>query len=352
MTDPNKLQPHELAHEVLQDTAMDQALDWLIALQCPQPGQQAQFEAWLASDPSHAEAFVKAQTAWGGAPVHSAAVALNAPRKPSAWRRIKPHWKPLATAAVLLLGLVSFSNLPMRLQADHLTVVGERQRLQLDDGSKVLLNTNSAFSSSIKDHQRVARLYQGEAFFEVLPSRGLPLEIDAGPVRASVRDTAFAVRYLNGEAQVQVPRGDVDLPGPQQAGACLPILIGCVRPVPRGRGNTEDHAAPLPPSHLRLGRPPLRWPALQPRRVHEALDARRPCRRCLQIVCLVGVHIRDVPPTRGVFHLRTPQHRAPHCTTSRLRVRAAHGTDCRARRCSTSRCPTVAGEGRAHEPLD
>ncbi|MBN0977552.1 FecR domain-containing protein [Pseudomonas hygromyciniae] len=211
MTDPNKLHPHELAHEVLQHAAMDQALDWLIALQCPQPGQQAEFQAWLDADPSHAQAFAKAQTAWGGAPVHSAAVALNAPRKPSAWRRIKPHWKPLATAAVLLLGLFSFSNLPVRLQADHLTVVGERQRLQLDDGSKVLLNTNSAFSSTIDEHQRIARLYQGEAFFDVAANRGLPLQIDAGPVRASVSDTAFAVRYLNGEAQVQVQRGDVDL---------------------------------------------------------------------------------------------------------------------------------------------
>ncbi|NMY02872.1 DUF4880 domain-containing protein [Pseudomonas sp. WS 5059] len=211
MTDPNKLHPHELAHEVLQHAAMDQALDWLIALQCPQPGQQAEFQAWLDADPSHAQAFAKAQAAWCGAPVHSAAVALNAPRKPSAWRRIKPHWKPLATAAVLLLGLFSFSNLPVRLQADHLTVVGERQRLQLDDGSKVLLNTNSAFSSTIDEHQRIARLYQGEAFFEVAANRGLPLQIDAGPVRASVSDTAFAVRYLNGEAQVQVQRGDVDL---------------------------------------------------------------------------------------------------------------------------------------------
>ena len=211
MTDPNKLRPHELAREVLQDTAMDQALDWLIALQCPQPGQQAAFQAWLAQDPAHAHAFSKAQSAWGGAPVHSAAVALAAPRRPSAWRRVKPHWKPLATAAVLLLGLFSFSDLPVRLQADHLTVVGERQRLQLDDGSHVLLNTHSAFSSRIQDHQRIARLYQGEAFFDIAPARGLPLEIDAGPVRASVRDTAFAVRYLNGEAQVQVQRGDVDL---------------------------------------------------------------------------------------------------------------------------------------------
>jgi transmembrane sensor len=112
---------------------------------------------------------------------------------------------------VLILGLFSFSNLPMRLQADHLTVVGERQRLQLEDGSKVLLNTNSAFSSTINDQQRVARLYQGEAYFEVPPQPGQPLEIDAGLVTASVRDTAFAVRYLDGVTQVQVQRGDVDL---------------------------------------------------------------------------------------------------------------------------------------------
>ena len=99
----------------------------------------------------------------------------------------------------------------MRLQADHLTVVGERQRLQLEDGSTVLLNTNSAFSSTIDDRQRVARLYQGEAFFDVSANRSQPLQIDAGPVKASVRDTAFAVRYLDGVAQVRVQRGDVDL---------------------------------------------------------------------------------------------------------------------------------------------
>lgn len=211
MTDPKHLPPHELAQKVLQDTAMDQALDWLIALQCPEPGQHAEFEHWLAAAPEHAQAFSRAQAAWGCAPVQSAAVALKAPRKPTLLRRLRPHWKPLATAAVLVLGLLSFSNLPLRLQADHLTVVGERQRLQLDDGSKVLLNTNSAFSSTVNDQQRVARLYQGEAFFEVPATLGLPLEIDAGPVRASVRNTAFAVRYLNGEAQVNVQRGDVDL---------------------------------------------------------------------------------------------------------------------------------------------
>ncbi|MFJ2283248.1 FecR family protein [Pseudomonas sp. NPDC087803] len=192
--------------------AMDQALDWLIVLGSADEEQTRQFHAWLAADPLNAEAFAKAQAIWDGPQVVQCAQSLAAkPAKVTLIKRLRPHWKPLATAAVLVLGLFSFSNLPMRLQADHLTVVGERQRLQLEDGSKVLLNTNSAFSSTINERQRVARLYQGEAFFEVAANRAQPMEIDAGPVQASVRDTDFAVRYLDGVAQVNVQRGDVDL---------------------------------------------------------------------------------------------------------------------------------------------
>jgi transmembrane sensor len=191
---------------------MDQALDWLIVLDSPSEEQTRQFHAWLAADAAHADAFAKAQAIWNGPQVTQCAQSLAArPTKVTLLARLRPHWKPLATAAVLILGLFSFSNLPMRLQADHLTVVGERQRLQLEDGSKVLLNTNSAFSSTINDQQRQARLFQGEAFFEVQPHRDRPLEINAGLVTASVRDTAFAVRYLDGVTQVRVQRGDVDL---------------------------------------------------------------------------------------------------------------------------------------------
>ena len=196
--------------------AMDQALDWLIVLGDPSAEQSRQFDQWLAADPLHADAFASAQAIWEGPQVTTCAQhlaqQLAIPPSRRTWlRRLRPHWKPLASAAVLILGLFSFSSLPLRLQVDHLTVVGERQRLQLEDGSQVLLNTDSAFSSTIDAHQRVARLHQGEAFFEVPAQRGQPLEIDAGPVQASVQDTAFAVRYLDGVAQVRVQRGDVDL---------------------------------------------------------------------------------------------------------------------------------------------
>ncbi|CAG8865927.1 hypothetical protein PS627_01798 [Pseudomonas fluorescens] len=191
--------------------AMDEAQDWLIRLQCADACDTMAFEAWLEADPANASAYVEAEALWNGTSLRHSAEHLEQRRRTSARGRLRSHWKPLATAAVLLVGLLTFGNLPVRLLADHLTVVGERQRLQLEDGSRVLLNTDSAFASDLKGGQRTARLLQGEAYFEVAGGSQRPLEVEAGPVRAEVRDTDFAVRYLDGEAQVRVRRGDVDL---------------------------------------------------------------------------------------------------------------------------------------------
>ena len=191
--------------------AMDEALDWLVRLQCATDDDTLAFEQWLSAAPENAKAYVEAEALWNGAPLRQAATRMHLDRRRSVRGRLRRHWKPLATAAVLLAGLFTFGNLPMRLQADHLTVVGERQRLQLDDGAKVLLNTDSAFASDVREGRQVARLLQGEAYFQVAAGAQLPLEVQAGPLRAQVRDTDFAVRYLDGEAQVRVQRGDVDL---------------------------------------------------------------------------------------------------------------------------------------------
>ncbi len=204
-------------HPSAHDSAMDQALDWLIRLECASPAERRAFEQWLAATPANAQAFARASAVWNGGAVNQAAQQLDSMTHRS-WRtRLRPLFKPVAAAAVILVGVFSFTNLPLRLEADHLTVVGERQRLQLDDGSRVLLNTNTAFSSHIDAVQREARLYQGEAFFQVAGNRQQPLEVQAGPVRASVSDTDFAVRLLDGVAQVQVQRGNVDLLGRNDA---------------------------------------------------------------------------------------------------------------------------------------
>ena len=50
----------ELAQDALQESAMDQALDWLITLECADASEKAAFQAWLKADPAHAQAFAKA----------------------------------------------------------------------------------------------------------------------------------------------------------------------------------------------------------------------------------------------------------------------------------------------------
>ncbi len=189
-------------------------MDWLVRLQCASDEDIRAFEAWLGATEENAAAYVRAEALWNGAPLRQAAAQLHQAQRRSLVARLHPHRKPLATAAVLLVGLLTFGNLPMRLQADHLTVVGERQRLQLDDGAKVLLNTDSAFASDLRNGQQVARLLKGEAYFQVPGNTTSPLQIQAGPLRAQASDTDFAVRYLDGQAQVRVQRGDVDVQAP------------------------------------------------------------------------------------------------------------------------------------------
>jgi transmembrane sensor len=52
---------------------MDQALDWLIRLECASTEQQLQFNDWLNQDPAHRQAFLKARSIWDSPAVHHVA---------------------------------------------------------------------------------------------------------------------------------------------------------------------------------------------------------------------------------------------------------------------------------------
>ncbi|TBU86879.1 glycerol-3-phosphate ABC transporter substrate-binding protein [Pseudomonas dryadis] len=196
-------------------TPQDQALTWLILLEDADEACRARFAEWLAVSPANAEAFRQAQSHWQSPLLVEAAARLETRRRTAAPARRRMRGL-LAVAASLLLacGVIVQSDLLLRLKADHVTAVGQRQSLELADGSHVLLNTDTAISSRIDERQRVTHLYRGEAYFDVARDSGRPFEVKAGPVQVSVRGTAFAVRYLNDEAEVSVERGEVELHSP------------------------------------------------------------------------------------------------------------------------------------------
>lgn len=202
---------------------LSQALDWLVRLDDADAATRAEFEAWLQSSADNARAYRRASQMWGSPLLGVAAAGLDRQARQRRQLRHRLARRAAASAAGLLLAIASVlqSDLPQRLQADHVTAVGQRQHLQLADGSRVLLNTDTALASHMDDQHRSARLLYGEAYFDVAHDRNRPFEVDAGPVLVQVRGTAFAVRYLDDEAEVSVERGEVDLRSPSHGSMVL-----------------------------------------------------------------------------------------------------------------------------------
>lgn len=224
---------------------LSEALDWLIQLDDGDAATRAQFEAWLQACEENAHAYQRASQLWGSPLLGTAAAGLERQDQQNRLRVRRSRYRSVASAASLLLAItvILLSDLPKRLQADHVTAVGQRQHLQLDDGSRILLNTDTALASQLDDSRRKARLLYGEAYFDIAHDRSRPFEVDAGPVLVSVRGTAFAIRYLNDVTEVSVERGEVGL-RTQRNDASLILGAGdSIRIGPDGFGNRQQMTA-------------------------------------------------------------------------------------------------------------
>ncbi|WP_411358937.1 FecR family protein [Pseudidiomarina salilacus] len=84
------------------------------------------------------------------------------------------------------------------------TAVGEVTHIQLADGSKVSLNTDSEIRVTMQTEQRLVELVHGEAFFDVAPNPERPFVIATNGERITVLGTQFNVRKRRDEATMQV----------------------------------------------------------------------------------------------------------------------------------------------------
>lgn len=87
--------------------------------------------------------------------------------------------------------------------------VGQRQTLQLADGSQVLLDSNSEVTISWHIRSRQVELKAGQALFEVSPMLYRPFLVDAGLAAVRVVGTRFNVTRQKQDVQVTVARGKV-----------------------------------------------------------------------------------------------------------------------------------------------
>lgn len=229
--------------DTAQERASREASTWLIELQeAPDdPAVRRRFRAWLAADPAHAQAWAairhlsqvasalqpelaadwrprladvraaNARAADARAADGAAASRLSSSSARRAGRR-RP-W--LAGAAALALAacvaLVAGPALVVRLQADAMTDTAEQRRLELPDGSRIVLAAGSAVAVSYGPAERRVRLLRGEAFFQVAPDRSRPFRVATDDVETSVLGTRFDVRRDARGVSVSVEEGVVEV---------------------------------------------------------------------------------------------------------------------------------------------
>jgi transmembrane sensor len=211
------------------DPVWREALDWFLRLrQAPDdPQLQASLNQWLATSEENRSAFEEAGTIWEltarTAPVFreqwqrkpanegtkTVKVPGQAAKPVSAGRRIFFGAAGATLAAVL--ASTFFPGLWLHWRADYSTGVGERRVIDLTDGSRLHLNTQSAVRVNLTDRERWIDLLSGEGFFEVSPDAMRPFVVGAGTVAVRVVGTKFNVRLETAAAMVSVASGRVSI---------------------------------------------------------------------------------------------------------------------------------------------
>lgn len=145
------------------------------------------------------------------------------------------HW---ALAASLLLGTVvsaTLALLPARSVA-YATAPGEQKTWQLEDGTTVHLNVDSALTVRLDRHARRIELVRGQAYFEVGRDRR-PFRVRVGDNVLRDIGTAFDVYRRNGADTVTLVHGKV---GVWRRAAVAPA----------GWRSWLSRPAPMPERHL------------------------------------------------------------------------------------------------------
>ena len=186
------------------------ALDWVIRLRDPAFDGWEEFEAWLAADPAHAEAYHRFAVA--DEEVGDLLAGASPPRPivaaPPRHSFIRRTWLggALAASVAALVGIGMIDRQPTLYQIQ--TAPGERRTVTLDDGSRIAMNGGTLVTLDRKD-PRHATLDRGEALFDVVHDEKAPFSVAVGDATLVDVGTRFNVLREGRTTAVQVAEGAV-----------------------------------------------------------------------------------------------------------------------------------------------
>lgn len=194
------------------------------------PEERAQFDAWKATSPLHAEAFNRLTAQWSE--LDALALLGDTPAEPPLYKR-PATWAGIGIAAAVAFAVfvgvsqvTPQSHAPIQIAQTpgldvYKTRVGDQEKITLADGSIVTLNTASRIETRMNAQERTVRLLEGEAFFEVAHDPSRPFRVYAGDGMTVAVGTAFSVRLNKDAVEVVVSQGKVaysrlaDTPAPE-----------------------------------------------------------------------------------------------------------------------------------------
>lgn len=189
----------------------------------------ARFQKWYDASPAHSAAWSRATAMWDALDDANTPDLVAMRREALTYRPRSrmPAWAPYALAASIvvavgLAGLAAWrplsqqdtrpgsSTAPLADAGGHYaTAVGQRSTVALADGSKVMLDSDSAVDVTYGAGQRVARLVRGQAYFEVAHDGVHPFRVGAGDRVVTVLGTRFNIRLSSAETRIVLAEGSI-----------------------------------------------------------------------------------------------------------------------------------------------
>ncbi|PNG44667.1 siderophore-interacting protein [Pseudomonas asplenii] len=221
--------------QALDPAIVEQAIQWLVRLRFNQADEQTQhsFERWLQQRPEHVLAWQRVESLgdeFAGVPAQLARQTLDGSHQGMRRRDSLKLLGILATVGTAAWLGRDYTPVPAML-AQQRSSTGEQRRFQLDDGSLIQLNSDSAVDSDFDAQRRLIILRRGEIIVNVGADQHSP---QARPFWVQSRDgimRAHSSRFLARERDdgtlVAAQEGSVTVfPGASQSPASRSVQAG------------------------------------------------------------------------------------------------------------------------------
>lgn len=202
------------------DHIAEQAADYFVQRPNETPAQRGRREAWLAADARHRDAYQRMERLWSHAGHLRDDGDLQAlkTRELAAVRRERwfrsGHLLAAALLALALFGGMVYGFLRTKEApppVSYATRLGEQRTEVLEDGSRIVLNTDSTIAVRYVQDRRDVELQRGEAQFDVAHDAARPFTVRAGEGTVTALGTRFQVRRDADATIVTLLQGKVDV---------------------------------------------------------------------------------------------------------------------------------------------